>query len=139
MGACIQKCSNNYTDNKYVCCYECENLKKCIEEESICWYILDEIYDYNHRKSCINYSEDKNNDKDTTNKESKPKVIIKVRPDKNNPESSYTTTVYFNDKDNNKKELEFKYYLNVCMGVSSHDICKLLDFLGIEYFVVVYE
>ena len=139
METCTQKCSNNYTDNKYVCCYECEKLKKCIEEESACWYILDKKFDYNHRKSCIYYNEDKNNDKNTIETESKQKVTIKVRPDKNNPEGAYTTTVCFNDKDNNNKEIEFKYYLNVCMGVSSHDICKLLDFLGIEYFVVVYE
>lgn len=155
MGRCTQKCSDiNVKNNGYVCCLECDHVNKCIEEETACIDVIDRIYDYVHRKDCPNYmedKEDKENKNDINNINIKlnqtqeitstitSKVTIKVRPDKNNPESAYITTVCFTDKDNNNKELEFKYYLNVCMGVSSHDICKLLDFLGIEYFVVVYE
>ena len=159
MGKCTQKCGDiNLKNNGYVCCLECDHVNKCIEEESACLDVLDKIYDYVHRKDCPNYKEDKDDNENKNNaninniknidnintqlnqiQKMTSKVTIKVRPDKNNPESAYTTTVCFNDKNNSNREIEFKYYLNVCMGVSSHDICKLLDFLGIEYFVVVYE
>lgn len=140
MEKCIfGKCSIK-KDN--LCCFDCDDLEKCKNKE----YVCDHALSYNTAEGCpyINHIEEIEPDISNTNNNNNNKITIKVETDKSKSENAGTkteiTTICYNNK-----EMQFTYeyssFGNVTMskGISYKTICGILDFLEIEYFVVLYE
>ena len=135
----LNDCSLN-EDN--TCCFYCDDFEECQDEEIVC----DHALSYNTAEGCpyINHIEEIEPDISNTNNNNNNKITIKVETDKSKSENAGTkteiTTICYNNK-----EMQFTYEyssfgnVTISKGISHKTICIILDFLEIEYFVVVYE
>ena len=131
----LNDCSLN-EDN--TCCFYCDDFEECQDEEIVC----DHALSYNTAEGCpyINHIIGEF-ESDTSNNNNK--VTIKVETYKteyNLGTKTEITTICYNNK-----EMQFTYeyssFGDVTMfkGISHKTICGILDFLGIEYFTVIYN
>ena len=124
MGTCRNNCK---IINDYVCCFECSELKECIDDRSVCSGITNGHFNQANYHTCGNYIGEKSNIISNSKNNNNNKITIYVY---GNPESEHTTKVCNNNK-------EAKFYCNGWDGTTYKQICNLLDVIGVEYFTVI--
>lgn len=131
----LNDCSLN-EDN--TCCFYCDDFEECKDEEIVC----DHALSYSTAEGCPYLNHIIEDVPDISNNNNNDKVTIKVETYKTDNLGTKTeiTTICHNNK-----EMQFTYEyssfgdVTMSKGISHKTICGILDFLEIEYFVVLYE
>lgn len=132
----LDDCSLN--KGKYTCCFYCNDFEKCKNEEIVC----DHALSYNTAEGCPYYINHiiGESEYDTSNNNNKVTIKVKTYKTDNLGTKTEITTICHNNK-----EMQFTYEyssfgdVTMSKGISHKTICGILDFLEIEYFVVLYE